>query len=162
MRALDPVVDYRLAEASDRGAVVALLQAENLVTIDLTPSGVLLLLAHADGHLAGVVGIQPRGRVGLIRSLAVERDFRGLGIGHALVARAEALAADSGLHTLFLLTDGATTFWTKYGYVAVPRVDVPPEIQDTAQFTSLCPASAVCMRHVLSDPERSGVAQKHL
>jgi N-acetylglutamate synthase-like GNAT family acetyltransferase len=157
MPTLEPKIDYRLAMASDRCTIAALLEAEGLPATDLAASGVLLILAHEDGRFAGVVGIEPCGRTGLIRSLAVAPEFRGRGIGRALVEHAERLAAAGGLHTLYLLTEKATAFWTRCGYATMPRADVPAEIRESAQFALLCPASAICMRRALLGPSESAI-----
>lgn len=148
----DEVVRYRLAAASDRSAAFAMLEAERLPTSDIATSGVALIVAETTERIVGVIGIEPRGRTGIIRSLAVIPKFRGKGIARSLVARAEALAAGGGLRAIFLLTDGAAAFWERAGYTRVPRMEAPREIQASAEFAALCPAAATCMKRMLSGP----------
>lgn len=143
-------VRYRLATSPDRGAIVALLEAESLPTADLETSGVILIVAVSGQRCIGCVGVQPSGDAALIRSLAVARGERGAGIGRTLVSRAEALAAAGGVHSLFLLTESAKDFWINAGYAIVARADAPAEVQDSAEFRSLCPDTAVCMKRALA------------
>lgn len=145
-------VRYRLATPPDRGAIAALLETEGLPTADLEAGGVVMMVAESEQRCIGCIGIQPLSRRGIIRSLAVTPERRGAGIGRALVSRAEALASCGGLDNLYLLTEGARDFWVNAGYTIVPRAEAPPEIRDSAQFRSLCPATAACLRRDLQAP----------
>lgn len=138
-------LNYRLAAAGDRPAVERLLRSAGLPCEDLAASGVVLLVAASDQEVLACVGIEPRGRQGLIRSLVVAQAARGQGWGTALAQGAESLAAANGLSTLYLLTNTAEKFWTRRGYRVVARDEVPAAIQASAEFASLCPSSATCM-----------------
>ena len=131
--------------------VEALLTEAQLPVADLASSRSLKLLGIRDGGgLLGVVGIEVYGRVGLIRSLAVEPAHRKSGLGVSLVSNAEAWAAEQGVETLYLLTTTAAQFFARRGYEAVPRSEAPAAIAATAQFSDLCPASSTFMRKVLA------------
>ncbi len=54
-----------------------------------------------------------------------------------------------GLKTMVLLTQAAEGFFGKRGYVLTPREQVPEPIRQTAEFRSLCPATAACMSKAL-------------
>ncbi|HSD68330.1 MAG TPA: GNAT family N-acetyltransferase, partial [Woeseiaceae bacterium] len=100
----------------------------------------------ADGEaLAGVVALQPFSAVGLLRSLVVAQAARSAGCGSKLVQAVERTAARSGVRQLWLLTTGAEHYFEKLGFLATSRALAPPEIRQTAEFTSLCPDSAVLM-----------------
>jgi len=103
-----------------------------------------------DTALVGVVGVERFGDSGLLRSLAVAPAYRGRDLGGNLVAVLESSARQSGVSDLYLLTLTAQEFFAKRGYHAIARKDVPPTIQASAEFMSLCPASAVCMRKQLA------------
>jgi len=130
--------------APDR--VRALLVASDLPIDDLDDPAIALIGAFDGEALVGVVGVQACGDVALLRSLAVAPEHRGRGIAALLCDRVVALAAP---RPLWLLTTGARDYFARRGFVAVPRDDVPAAIRATAQFTSLCPASAIAMRHEL-------------
>jgi len=96
-------------------------------------------------HLAGVVGLELFGPLSLLRSLAVPAGGRERGIASQLVQKAEEHARSRGVEIVYLLTATADRFFAKRGYHRLSRDAVPGAIQDTEEFRSLCPASALCM-----------------
>ena len=70
-------------------------------------------------------------------------------IAARLVAHCEEEARATGIAALYLLTTTAADYFLRRGYVSVARDAVPPEIAGHAQFRSLCPASAQCLRLIL-------------
>jgi amino-acid N-acetyltransferase len=96
--------------------------------------------------LAGVVGREVRDAAGLLRSLAVAPGRREQGLGRRLADQAEAAARDRGVRELYLLTTTAEAFFARRGFERADRASAPPDLQATAEFHSLCPSSAVCMR----------------
>jgi amino-acid N-acetyltransferase len=93
-----------------------------------------------------VAGLERFGPVGLLRSLAVSTGARGRGLGRALVSAIEDEARSSGIADLYLLTTTADEFFSRLGYVRIARDETPVAIASTAQFSALCPSSAVVMR----------------
>ncbi len=83
---------------------------------------------------------------GLLRSLAVEGAYRGRGLGRALVLEMIGHAKDSGINQLYLLTLTADRFFGKEGFERISRECMPEAIQNTMEFTSICPVSSVCMK----------------
>jgi amino-acid N-acetyltransferase len=56
-----------------------------------------------------------------------------------------------------LLTETAEKFFRAIGYEVIDRRHVPEEIKQSAEFRSLCPASAVCMSKLLASPRAGHV-----
>jgi amino-acid N-acetyltransferase len=54
-------------------------------------------------------------------------------------------ARTTGLKKVYLLTTDAQAFFRKLGFAEVPRESAPEAIRRTAQFRTLCPASATLM-----------------
>lgn len=106
-------------------------------------------LAEVDDRLAGMIGIENLGSVGLLRSLVVHRDDRGSGVGTKLVAALEAHAAEAGIDALWLLTIDADRYFSRLGYEVMDRSRAPEAIRLTAEFSSLCPGDAALMRKIL-------------
>jgi amino-acid N-acetyltransferase len=134
------------ARATDLPAVIRLLDASGLPHKDVTAA----LLAHylVAGHaeaLFGVVGLEPLGTVGLLRSLAVATAHRGRGLGVELTGALERHARGQGIRELYLLTTTAERFFGALGYRAIPRGDAPPPLQETTEFRELCSTASVCM-----------------
>lgn len=130
--------------------IAALLVASGLSVSDLAGHPALELRGiRIDGVLAGVVGIEIHGRLGLLRSLAVTAAHRQAGLGASLVSEAESVAAERGVETLYLLTTTASSFFAGLGYEELARSEAPAAIAATAQFSSLCPASSTFMYKTL-------------
>lgn len=135
----------RPGTASDQTAIRSLLQDSRLPVADLDTAAVDFTVAADVTDVVGVAGLEPFGGVGLLRSLAVRDGERGRGIGEQLVGAIEARAAMLGLQQLVLLTETAAPFFARRGYVAITRDLAPPAVQHSAEFRSICPASATCM-----------------
>jgi N-acetylglutamate synthase-like GNAT family acetyltransferase len=130
--------------------VETLLIAGGLPVSDLGSVADLHLFGmRTDHELIGLVAVEAYATVGLLRSLAVAERHRGAGHGRALVAHAEAWAAQDGLKALYLLTETAAQFFSALGYRPAARSEAPPAIAATSQFTTFCPESATLMRKAL-------------
>ncbi|MFQ5994942.1 MAG: arsenic resistance N-acetyltransferase ArsN2 [Acidiferrobacterales bacterium] len=109
-------------------------------------------VALKDGSLVGTVGLEIYQRVGLLRSLAVARPYRNHGHARRLYAAAELHARKHGIDVLYLLTNTASEYFAKLGFVSVERASVPNEIKATQEFAIFCPATATCMmKHIRGD-----------
>jgi len=138
-----------LATAAAAPEIHALLRAVGLPTEDLSTSPVRFWVAREGESLAGAVGVEPYGDAGLLRSLAVDPSHQDLGTGSALVQALELAMQAEGLKTVVLLTQTAESFFVKCGYTLIPRGQVPEQIRQTAEFRSLCPATAACLSKAL-------------
>lgn len=139
--ALEPATDPDLDEA------IALLEANDLPTADVRSEDVRLFLARVDGTVVGVGGLEIRESAALLRSVAVISSARGAGHGTSLVRALEDRAVSLGATDVYLLTTGAGGFFRNRGYEEIDRERVPESIRNTAQFETLCPDSATCMRN---------------
>jgi amino-acid N-acetyltransferase len=139
-----PVI--RRGHGTDLAAVVALLKGFGLPTNDLaSASDLRLWVVEAEHSVFGVIGMERFGTCALLRSLAVAPSHQKRGIGHQLVAHLEKEAQSDRVEQLVLLTEAAETFFRAIGYEVTDRRYIPDEIRRTAEFSSLCPASALCM-----------------
>ena len=96
-----------------------------------------------------VIGLEVFGTDALLRSLAVQRDYRGHGCGALLLQAAETHAQQSGIRNLYLLTETAEEYFSRRGFASVERSLAPVAISSTRQFGELCPADAVFMHKPL-------------
>lgn len=150
MAALTPsqvpdAIRVRSPHTDEHAALRALLTDNALPVTDLDSAAVDFLIAVADGRVLGVVGLECFGAAGLLRSLAVRTDHRGTGLGDTLVRAVERAARARGLTQLVLLTQTATPFFASRGYTVIDRAAAPDAVRRSAEFASLCPASATCM-----------------
>lgn len=132
-------------------AAKTLLTESDLPTADLTAGAMSNFLASGNAEqLDGVVGLEFHRPYGLLRSLAISVDARGSGLGRALVSATEKLAIANRIQALYLLTTTAADYFEGLGYLVVRRESAPPQIQHTAEFSSLCPDDAVVMMKQLA------------
>jgi amino-acid N-acetyltransferase len=103
------------------------------------------LTAKQNGTLVGAVGLEVYEESGLLRSLVVNADCRGQGLGVELCEQIFDYARRQGIKDLYLLTTTAAKFFPKLDFRAIDRNRVPPAIQATEEFASICPSTAVCM-----------------
>ena len=134
------------ASAVDLGTISHLLEASDLPVADLEDHLRSFVLAKWQGEVVGAVGLENYGECGLLRSLCVRAERRSEGIGGALLLAIEATAFARGVRDLYLLTLSAAPYFENQQFVEVARDRVPAAIRGTAQFRTLCPASATCMR----------------
>jgi amino-acid N-acetyltransferase len=136
-------------ERGDAAAVreiLALLAAAELPIRGLVADETTILLTASDHEgPVGAAAVERYEADGLLRSVVVAERLRGKGIGQRLVASAEAAAADSGVGSLYLLTEGADAFFAQLGYRRVDREEVPPAVQASEEYSVLCQVDATVM-----------------
>jgi amino-acid N-acetyltransferase len=150
---MSPLPNIRRARASDLAAVLALLEGARLPTADIesvaTPQ-IWVLEEH--GRVVGAVALERFGAEALLRSLVIAPDYRKRGFGRELVAQVEQSARTDNVSTLVLLTETAETFFRELGYSTTDRQCIGDSLKQSAEFRSLCPASATCMSKLLTKP----------
>lgn len=133
------------ATAANLDTVLRLLVESGLPVADLDQHIEAFILAKSLGSVVGTVGLEVYGELGLLRSLCVAHAHRSQGIAGTLLTSITSRAAAQGVRTLYLLTTGAEPYFADRGFAPVSRKDVPHEIRGTAQFSGLCPSTALCM-----------------
>ena len=137
-------------ESADLSAVSQLLTSAGLPTADLTSARELRTWVLEDkSSIVGVIALERFGCDALLRSLAVAPEYRKRGFGKELVMRLEHDAQANGITQLVLLTETAEPFFRGLGYIVTDRRNVGDGVKCSAEFLSLCPATAVCMGKVL-------------
>ncbi len=132
--------------AQDLPAVLALLAENDLPVAGLAEHGEALLVARAEGRVVGSAALELYGDQALLRSVAVQRDLRGRGLGKELARAALGMARDHGVRDVYLLTTTAAGFFPRLGFELIARGDIPASVQASVEFRSACPVSAVAMR----------------
>jgi amino-acid N-acetyltransferase len=138
----------RRATTDDAAAVEALLTASHLPLDGVREALCCFVVAHDEGRLVGVAGIEEcgvRGEHALLRSVAVDPAWRSRGLGRTLVSRAIALAESHGAKALYLLTTTAEHYFPSFGFTPISRDAVPDDVRSTTEFQGACPASATVM-----------------
>ncbi len=140
----------RVARAADLAAATSLLRAAGLPVEDFSEDLIgNFLVASTGPSVVGCIGLEPLSNVGLLRSLAVDPDFRDGGVGRMLVGALEAHASRRGINELWLLTIDADGFFSRLGYRVQERDKAPAAIRRTAEFSLLCPDDAILMKKTI-------------
>ncbi|MGH7923043.1 MAG: GNAT family N-acetyltransferase [Candidatus Binatus sp.] len=91
------------------------------------------IVAYLGDEAVGVIGVEPKIDVALIRSLWVNASRRRRGIGGALLAAARKAAHTRGARHLYLFGVDAAGFFERHGFAAVAVADVIAAIQGVPQ-----------------------------
>ena len=139
-------MEFVFAKPQDETAIKQFLEANDLLHQDIKPADLKhFLMARNSSDMIGLVGLETQGDCALLRSLAVNKGYRHKGLATLLVDKIENYARSLKISTLYLLTMTAEDFFKRCDFRATARETAPAEIQNTAEFRELCPASAAFM-----------------
>lgn len=133
-----------------RDDIIDLLQSQQLPVADLPMVLTDFLVAEVEGKIVGVIGMETYGPLGLLRSMAVHPQHRNQHIAASLVQELEKRARSNGINSMYLLTETASGYFSRKGYTAVDRGQVPEAIRSSSEFSHICPVSAVVMMKNIS------------
>jgi amino-acid N-acetyltransferase len=139
------VVSLETMAAADLPAVLDLLAALNLPLDGFADYVGAAVVARIGEDLVGSAALEIYGKSALLRSVAVSTAMQGMGVGHRLVDAALALAKDTGIERVYLLTETAASFFPRFGFQVIDRAAVDAAVKQSVEFTSACPASATVM-----------------
>jgi len=138
----------RVATDADLPAIERLLTSSGLPTAGVAEAlrGFLVAESESDKRIVGVIGLELCcDEYALLRSAAVDPEWRGTGLGRRLVTHVIAEAESRGIKALYLLTTTAERYFPTFGFVKTERDIVPAEIKQSVEFREACPASATVM-----------------
>lgn len=135
----------RGATMADLEAVQALLRANDLPLDGVAAVLESFVVAEAGERIVGVAGLEACCHNALLRSVAVDAEWRSRGLGRALVTRVIADAEARGIRALYLLTTSAEQYFPSFGFRTIARDAVPDDVRATDEFRSACPATAIVM-----------------
>lgn len=138
----------RAATSRDLPAIEQLLVSSDLPIAGVAEAlrGFVVAESERDERIVGVVGLELCCReYALLRSTAVEPEWRGTGLGRRLVEHVIADAESRGIKALYLLTTTAERYFPSFGFVKTQREAVPDEIKQSVEFREACPSSATVM-----------------
>jgi amino-acid N-acetyltransferase len=139
------MTDITPAKPTDVAAIAALLARDGLPIDGLADHVRTAFVAREAGRIVGVAGLEAYADGGLLRSVVVDPEFRGTGLGRRLVNAVVDLARGRQLPAIYLLTTTAAEYFPKLGFVAIAREHVPAGVRQSVEFVSACPASASAM-----------------
>jgi amino-acid N-acetyltransferase len=133
------------ARPDDLPAIESLLERGHLTRAGVRDHLATAVVAREGNRIAGCAAVELYGEAALLRSVAVDHAFRGLGLGIRLTEAALTTARARGVHAVYLLTETATDFFPRFGFRPIPRTAVSPAVRRSVEFTTACPESAQAM-----------------
>lgn len=138
----------RPATRGDLPAIERLLVSSGLPTAGVSDAldGFVVAESAPDKRIVGVVGLEHCcDAYALLRSTAVDAEWRGTGLGRRLVTHVIAEAESRGIKALYLLTTTAERYFPTFGFIKTDRDAVPDEVKQSVEFREACPSSATVM-----------------
>jgi amino-acid N-acetyltransferase len=132
---------------------LALLRRADLPETDVAERwGHYFVVHEDDGRVVGVAGLEVHGDDGLLRSVAVDVDYRRQGLGASLVQAALERASQLELGSVYLLTTDARGYFSRLGFTECPREEAPTAIRGSWEYTTGCPSTALLMKRGVTRP----------
>jgi len=143
-------VSIERAKAEDGPSILQLLSAAQLPVDGLINHLDSAVVARTDGRVAGCAALEIYADGALLRSVVVDDSVNGQGIGTRLTTAALDMANALGESAVYLLTTTAESFFPRFGFVQIPRSEVPASVQMSVEFRSACPSNAIVMRRTMN------------
>jgi amino-acid N-acetyltransferase len=138
--------DVERARAEDLDGILRLLEEQRLPQEGLREHLETALVVRLDDRIVGSAALELYPDGALLRSVAVASELQGQQVGRELTAAAIRLADQLAMPAVYLLTNTAAEYFPRFGFERITRAEVPPGVQASIEFTSLCPSSATAMR----------------
>lgn len=138
-------INIRKAKKSDLADIIKLLKNNNLPTVDIPDSSIQLYIGSYNDETIGIIGIEIYEKIGLLRSLAVQDSFKKLNVGTKLINKLFDQKKQNNIKDVYLLTETAEDYFTKFNFDKVDRSNIPDIIMETSEYKDICPNSAVVM-----------------
>ena len=145
MKGIAADMEISAAKSEDLLEILTLLEECELPTEGLASQLSTTLVARKGKEIVGCSALELYQELALLRSVAVKPSFRKQGLALRLTRAALDLAKQHKVTDVYLLTETASTFFSKMGFVNIQRSDSPEKIQRSAEFTTLCPDTAKVM-----------------
>lgn len=139
----------RQAISDDLGKIKLLLESVSLPSVDIGDHISNFLVLEYAGTLIGTIGMELYGETALLRSLAIRKEYQFDGYGRNLYQCLVLNAQKNGVKHIYLLTTTAEKYFSKKGFRKISRYEVPEEIKNTTEYTTLCPSDSICMVKIL-------------
>ncbi|MDE2996784.1 MAG: GNAT family N-acetyltransferase [Bacteroidota bacterium] len=130
------------AVASDLPRIESMLKEARLPINGVAPLIESFSVVREEGQIVAAGVIEPLQGVGLLRSVVVDPEWQGKGLGRVLV---ESLSLGAS-QDLYLLTESAPEFFARLGFEHVERSHAPETVRQSEEYCSICAESAALMR----------------
>ena len=138
-------ITLRQATKNEYRAITHLLASNQLPTADIHEQNVTLFVGLIDEKVVATIGVETYGNEVLLRSLCVKDGFKNQKLGEKMLAYLLGFCTHENIQTVYLLTTTAEHYFERHGFETITRDETPQSIQNTREFQSICPSSAIIM-----------------
>ena len=138
-------LSLRPAMFADWPAIETLLRDNQLPTAGAREHLQTFLVAVIAAEVGAVAGAEVYGDVALVRSVAVKPALQRRGIGRCVLEQLLLEATRRDLTSLYLLTETAAAYFTRFGFAAVSREQAPHALHASAELRGACSDAAQLM-----------------
>lgn len=132
----------RQASAADLAAVHRLLTAANLPLDGLDDHAERLWVWNAEGQVVGAIAFERYGTAGLLRSLIVDPNQRGTGLGRFLLQSGLDQMRADGIRDAYGLTTTIPDWLARLGWNEIHKSDLPTGLHASMELRGACPDTA--------------------
>jgi amino-acid N-acetyltransferase len=138
---------YRQATERDTADIRSLLESQKLPTETVGTTMTEFYLAVENEAIVGVAGFEYYNEDVLLRSVAVPTSLQNKQFGSQMVDWMISLAKQKNVKRIVLLTETASKFFAKKGFIAVDRSSIKNQLmKKSSQLGSCCCSLAICMK----------------
>jgi amino-acid N-acetyltransferase len=130
--------------------IKSLLDSVSLPSVDIENHLLNFLVLEKEGVIIGTIGMELYRETALLRSLAVMKEHQYNGYGIRLCKTLISRAMKMNVRLIYLFTEKAEGFFRKEGFQRIARKNLPLSIEQTYEYSTLCPQSAICMVKILN------------
>jgi amino-acid N-acetyltransferase len=149
-------ITYSFAVPADKNQIRRLLSECELPTLYIHRHLKSFMVAKRAKKIVGVIGVEVYGRVGLLRSMCVDRAYRGQGIARMLHRKILVYVQMRKVGRLYVFTLYAEKFASKLGFHKIEKKRIPKSIRLTWQFRGSRRYPVVCMtKKIIPSPQQA-------
>ena len=137
------------ATGADGPAILRLLSVAGLPVDGLLDHLGTAVVAKAGRRVVGCAALEVYTDGALLRSVVVDGEAKGQGIGTQVTTAALNLASVLGTPAVYLLTTTAEEFFPKFAFERIGRDEVPAGVKMSVEFRAACPSTAIVMRRAI-------------
>lgn len=148
---LPPGVRFRPATTSDVPQVEALLGEAAAHAVTAGPGIAAFVVADSPSGPIAAIALEIFGADAFIRSVCVHPEWRGKGVGTALVEHVLTEAAMEAVDSVYVLSSAADRFFARFGFVRISWSEMPFTVTRTLSQRGAAVPGATAMQLMLAD-----------
>ncbi len=147
---IQPLVSIEKASLRDINGIKALLTISDLTLAGIEETEFWIVRDKTNKMPKACIGLETHDNDGLLRSVAVKKEYQKTGIGSGLVLHVMQVAKERKLRNLYLLTMTARVFFPRFRFVQITRASVEKEAISKSREFEACSETSTLMKFDVS------------